>query len=182
MTRSKTKIVNAFLFLINQKSIFQITSGEIIKQAGIAKGTYYHNFHTKMDILRYYESNLTHAIVDSFITRYRKLGKPELTSDVFIDIFADAVIPIIYENRDQVRVLISSDVDEIWSHYLEAHYVRVLKKLFPEDKDFNLLLFIKYVHLIVSYWISSLIPMDQRDFKKKLKNSLNSQVIEMLKK
>ncbi|UQS87416.1 TetR/AcrR family transcriptional regulator [Nicoliella spurrieriana] len=176
-TKSKTKIVNAFLSLINQKSILDITNIDIINEADVSKGTFYHHFHSKNEIIRYSEEQIDQQIVHAFIKEYRRENKPELTPEVFVDIFSKTAIPIVYQNRDQIRILHGSDVNEIWRHYLEIHYFRIMRRVYPDDDTFHIRLFIKYVNLVVSLWISALIPMDEAEFQKRFKELLESKLL-----
>ncbi|MBW1605147.1 TetR/AcrR family transcriptional regulator [Lactobacillus sp. Sy-1] len=182
MNKSKQKILNAFLSLINQKSVLEITNIDIINESGVAKGTFYHNFHSKDDIIKYSEMKIDRELVHSFVQKYRDENLPPVTPEVFVKIFCETAIPLVYEYRDQIRILHGSDVHEVWRHYLEVHYFRIMKKLFPEDNNFNIRLFIKYVNLVVAFWISNLIPMDQEDFQRKFMNLINNDVLDLPEK
>ncbi|MHA8137558.1 TetR/AcrR family transcriptional regulator [Lactobacillaceae bacterium Scapto_B20] len=181
ITKSERKIVNSFLSLVNQKSVLTITNSDIIKKSGVAKGTFYHYFQSKEAIINKATLFINRPIMDRFVQRYRELGNPPMTPELLIDIFAETAIPIIYEHRDQIRVLHSSDVNELWRDALGQHYLRIMQKLFPGRDAFRLNLFNKYVYTLLGFWISNSIPTETHEFQREFKRSLTENMIENLK-
>lgn len=52
--RVKKNVEEAFFFLLKKRTFSEITATEIIRTAGIARSSYYRNFHSKEDIIASY--------------------------------------------------------------------------------------------------------------------------------
>ena len=61
---SKSKIVHALFKLLEKKRFSEITVTDIIKEAGVARATYYRNFEAKEDIIDEYLHQFREATAD----------------------------------------------------------------------------------------------------------------------
>ncbi|MHA8110277.1 TetR/AcrR family transcriptional regulator [Lactobacillaceae bacterium Melli_B4] len=181
MTKSQVKIINAFLFLINQESVLDITNDEIIKTAKVARGTFYHYFQCKDDIIKAAAVVINHQLRNNFIKRYRELGTPEMTPELLIQLFSETIFPIISEYRTMIWVLHSSDVNELLRNEIGQYYLRTMRKLFPDQDEFNLKLFNNYVYMLMTFWVSPLMSIEQHEFQREFQRSLTQNMIETLK-
>ncbi|MHA8262461.1 TetR/AcrR family transcriptional regulator [Lactobacillaceae bacterium Melli_B3] len=164
MYNSKIQIIGAFLALVNRKPLFKITISDIIDESGISRGTFYRCFNSRSDIVKQYEMIINHQIVHAFIIKYRKLGRTNLSPQEFINLFADVTIPIVYHNRDYIRILHGSIIGEVWHDHLERHYVRLMRKLYPNNTLVDIEVFVKAINLAISLWITKDIPVEKQQY------------------
>ncbi|HWO78410.1 MAG TPA: TetR/AcrR family transcriptional regulator [Bacillus sp. (in: firmicutes)] len=66
--RSKTALKQTFIDLLYKKPFAQITISEIVRAANYNRGTFYHNFHTKEELL----DEIIHDVLEEMIEEIRK--------------------------------------------------------------------------------------------------------------
>ena len=71
ITKSKTKVVNAFSALLQLYTFEELTITRICQEAEVARVTFYRNFETKEDILRLY----IRALADDYFEKIKSVGR-----------------------------------------------------------------------------------------------------------
>ncbi|MBW1605174.1 TetR/AcrR family transcriptional regulator [Lactobacillus sp. Sy-1] len=165
MNKTKNKIANAFLILLDSKGDDQITNNEIIENAGISKGTFYNNFDSQQAIAHFIfheiDSKIIHAIIEQ-----RTTLMVSNSADLLLKCVADATIPAIYNQREKIRILYKSSINGEWKHYLEGKYLKTINR-FTEVLNLNqqsLPLILKFGLDIIELWITSPLPTPPEEF------------------
>lgn len=63
--RTKKKIFNTSVALINERGFEHVTVDDICKECGVSKGAFYHHFHSKLDIISQIETMLNISITNA---------------------------------------------------------------------------------------------------------------------
>ncbi|MHA8138287.1 TetR/AcrR family transcriptional regulator [Lactobacillaceae bacterium Scapto_B20] len=166
MNKTKDRIADAFLILLESKQDDEITNNEIINKSGISKGTFYNNFGSKADISTYMYHQIDSQIIKSLV-QYNEYLKHQNSIEAILRCTADTTIPAIYEKRERIRILYRSSLSGEWQKYLEKKYLKLICTFYNkrEDDDFHLRLLVKYALDIISLWITSPIPTPPDQFK-----------------
>ncbi|MEJ6399792.1 TetR/AcrR family transcriptional regulator [Nicoliella lavandulae] len=182
MIKSKDKIADALLILLETKKEYEITNNEIINKAGISKGTFYNHFSGKYEVGEYIFDREDNKIMDK-INDYKEYFKTKnITSSVIIDIFAEHALPMIYRNRERLRILYKGSLSDRWKDFIEMRYIRFLKKcnFNVSYDDFDVRLAINYTLNIICLWISSPIPETPEKFQEHFKHLFNIKIKDIL--
>ncbi|MHA8262458.1 TetR/AcrR family transcriptional regulator [Lactobacillaceae bacterium Melli_B3] len=171
MNVSDRKIIDSFLLLINEYPISKIKNSNIIKWAGISKSTFYNNFKDGADVLKKFEIIINNQILHACVNEYRNQKLAGLTPQQMINIFIDAAFPILYHNRDRIKIIQHSAVKNIWARSFDIRYIRIIKELFPENDPDNTRIFVKLINSILFLWLNELLPMDEANFRTLIKHS-----------
>lgn len=103
--RTKKALFEAFLALIHEKTIDEITVNELCEAAGIRRATFYKHYTDKYDFLTAYTCHLR----DNFDHLMRKSGKPTLTADYYVA-YAKRIVSFISENEIAVDNIFKSNL------------------------------------------------------------------------
>lgn len=63
--KTKKKIYNTSVRLINERGYEGVTVDDICKECGISKGAFYHHFRSKLDIISHVEEMVNNSIIDA---------------------------------------------------------------------------------------------------------------------
>ncbi|MHA8263387.1 TetR/AcrR family transcriptional regulator [Lactobacillaceae bacterium Melli_B3] len=177
MNKTKNRIADAFLILLESKMDDEITNNEIINKAGISKGTFYNNFSNKQDISNYMFHHIDSQIIKSLVN-YHDYLKHQDSIDAILRCTADTTIPAIYENRERIRILYKSSLNGEWQKYLEKKYLKLICSFYNQrdGNDFHLRLLVRYALNIICLWITSPIPTPPDQFKDEFYHLFNVNV------
>ncbi|NLW78193.1 MAG: TetR/AcrR family transcriptional regulator [Ruminococcaceae bacterium] len=106
---TKQMIQGAFLELLNQKSIQNITVKELCERAGVNRGTFYLHYHDVYDLLDQMQKALLaelNALLDG--TPVLFINTPRETSGAFIT----ALVQFFDNNRELCAVLLGENIDK----------------------------------------------------------------------
>lgn len=103
--KTKKALFTAFVELLNQKTIDEITVNELCEAAGIRRATFYKHYTDKYDFLTAYTCNLR----DNFDHVLRKAGKPTLTKDYYVA-YAKRIVAFIIENEVAIDNIYKSNL------------------------------------------------------------------------
>jgi len=65
--RTKKKIFNTSVTLINERGFEHVTVDDICRECGVSKGAFYHHFNSKLDIISQIETMLNSSITDALV-------------------------------------------------------------------------------------------------------------------
>ena len=103
--RTKAALAEAFVKLLKEKKLDDITINELCDTAGIRRATFYKHYEDKFDFLRAYIWGLR----DAFDKLFWKSNKP-LNSVDYYSAYARSVIEHIDKNEAAVNNLLDSDI------------------------------------------------------------------------
>lgn len=130
--RSKKYLSNALLTLMRKKTFSKITIQEITTEAQLARMTFYSNFNTKEDILKYYTDRLFKDFIDLFD------GK----EDINLKVLTIEFFMFWQKNSDYVKLLIENDLPivlNLFDDYI-VKFNDIYKMVeFKDDEPFEML-------------------------------------------
>ena len=103
--RTKKSLFEAFVALIYEKPIEDITINELCDRAGIRRATFYKHYSDKYDFLTAY----TVYLRENFDQLMRKSGKPTLTVDYYVS-YAKRIVGFINEHDVAVKNIMNSNI------------------------------------------------------------------------
>lgn len=103
--RTKKALFTAFLTLIQQKAIDELTVNELCEVAGIRRATFYKHYSDKYDFLTAYTCHLR----DNFDKAMRKNGDHALTTDYYVA-YAKRIVKFISENEIAIDNIYKSNL------------------------------------------------------------------------
>lgn len=103
--RTKKALFSAFLTLIQEKTIDELTVNELCEIAGIRRATFYKHYSDKYDFLTAYTCHLR----DNFDKAMRKNGNHALTTDYYVA-YAKRIIAFINENEVAINNVYQSNI------------------------------------------------------------------------
>ena len=103
--RTKKALFSAFLTLIQEKTIDELTVNELCDIAGIRRATFYKHYSDKYDFLTAYTCHLR----DNFDKAMRKGGNHALTSDYYVA-YAKRIVKFISENEVAINNIYKSNL------------------------------------------------------------------------
>ena len=103
--RTKKALFSAFLTLIQEKTIDELTVNELCEVAGIRRATFYKHYSDKYDFLTAYTCHLR----DNFDKAMRKNGNHALTTDYYVA-YAKRIIAFINENEVAINNVYKSNI------------------------------------------------------------------------
>ena len=135
IVKTKRSIRNAFLTLLGQKPLEQITIRELTQQAEINKATFYLHYHDIYDLADQLQTELLQVILQS-------LPQPdELLRDSAK--FTTALFQTFYQHQKEIDLLFSGSQSSVLPVRIEAELKSFLYEHFPqtkEDRKFNIFL------------------------------------------
>lgn len=102
---SRRRIVESFLDLLQVKHIEDITVGEIVENAEVARKTFYRHFKSKEDVLEAYWSQL----YDYLLSRLRLAG-----TNIGVQQGLLTVLQVCYENKDILYAFCNNNLQGFW--------------------------------------------------------------------
>ena len=103
--RTKKALFSAFLTLIQEKAIDELTVNELCDVAGIRRATFYKHYSDKYDFLTAYTCHLR----DNFDKAMRKNGDHALTTDYYVA-YAKRIVKFISENEIAIDNIYKSNL------------------------------------------------------------------------
>ena len=103
--RTKKALFTAFVELVREKSIDDLTVNELCEIAGVRRATFYKHYTDKYDFLTAFTCHLR----DNFDQAMRKSGTPELTADYYVA-YAKRIVGFICENEVAVDNIYKSNI------------------------------------------------------------------------
>lgn len=109
--RVKNQLVDALFSLLKKQSLSSITVTQLIKEAHVARGSYYRNFETMEDILEYYFGNITKD------RKYHPKGNPlQNTSENFQAIVES--FELLYDQKEKLTLLLQNGQSDYFDRML----------------------------------------------------------------
>lgn len=121
--RSKKMLVESLLALMHEKPYHKITIQDITKKANLARMTFYGNFDTKEDILKYHFDNLLLSFIDEV----------KAHDEIKIEILTLEYFKFWGNHSDLVEIIYQNDLD-IMVKLFEKYFFQ-LNKLFQFVPD-----------------------------------------------
>ena len=103
--RTKKALFTAFVNLVREKSIDEITVNELCESADIRRATFYKHYADKYDFL----TAFTCFLRDNFDQAMRKNGAPSLTADYYVE-YAKRIVTFICENEGAIDNIYKSTI------------------------------------------------------------------------
>ena len=103
--RTKAALSEAFIALLEQKKLDEITINELCDTAGVRRATFYKHYADKFDFLKAY----TYGLRDRFDNLVWKSPKPATTVEYYV-CYAKRVIEYISEHQNAVNNLLDSSL------------------------------------------------------------------------
>ncbi|MCT6822941.1 MAG: TetR/AcrR family transcriptional regulator [Apilactobacillus sp.] len=177
--KSKRKIVMSFLNISDQQDIYTISTNDIIDNANISRGTFYNHFKNKIDIVHFIEENISESLDAEF-------DSVDKGNSNFFHILTENVFPIVYDDREYIKVLYKFYEPELFS-FLQSHYEKFLIPYFDHydenkvgiPKYFTLSFFFRVILDAIMAWISQPIPIPTEEFRKIFYKLINNSMTEI---
>lgn len=113
--RVKNQIVEGLFSLLKEKPLSNIKISELIERSGVARVSYYRNFHDKEEILHYYLTELTQAGHQQISEYFEKnIGSSHPFEERFVIAFR-----FFEENQAKLRQLIDSGLSGYFFQFLQ---------------------------------------------------------------
>lgn len=123
--KSKEAIFRAFIELLSKKEFNEITVGEIIEKADIARATFYAHFETKEYLLKELLEELFCHIFDSTNNKHnnhKHIFNCEAPDSVFLHLFQH-----FKKNDNNILELLSSQNNDLFLSYFKANLKTMIK-------------------------------------------------------
>ena len=178
-SKSKKKIVMSFLNLSAHQDINTISTNDIIENANISRGTFYNHFKNKIDIVNFIETSISRSLDEQFLN-------VDKNYDNFFYILSEKVFPIVYDDREYIKVLYEFYEPQLFS-FLSSHYSKFLvpyfenydEKKYGIPKYYVLTFFFRVILDAIMSWISQPIPLSVEEFKKVFYRLINTSMTEI---
>ena len=123
--KTKAVLEDAFMALLLEKSLEEITVNELCNKAGIRRTTFYKHFNDKFDYIASFAKSLR-ARFDKIIW---KSGKPDNTPDYYV-MYAKQLVNFISRHHREVDNIISSPLFYVVMNILaEQNYTDTLERI-----------------------------------------------------
>ena len=117
--KTKKAISEAFMSLLKEKSLEDITVNELCERAGVRRTTFYKHFNDKFD----YIASFTRGLRSKFDNIIWKSGKPDDTPEYYV-MYAKQVIAFIMRHEKEIdHVMRSPLISVVMSILSEQNYV-----------------------------------------------------------
>ena len=128
--KTKKAISEAFMSLLSEKTIEEMTVNELCDKAGVRRTTFYKHYRDKLDYIAAFAKELR----DKFDDIIWKYGKPEITPDYYVA-YAKQVVAFISRHETEVNnILKSSVLPVIVSTLSEQNYKDTYNRLVESVK------------------------------------------------
>ena len=123
--KTKKALFDAFMRMVCEKTIDEITVNELCEAADIRRATFYKHYSDKYDFLTAY----TGFLRDNFDNVMRKSGKPTLTSDYYVA-YAKRIVGFITENEVAIDNIYKSNLfPAVMATIVEQNYTDTCDRL-----------------------------------------------------
>ncbi|MBQ4517961.1 MAG: TetR/AcrR family transcriptional regulator [Clostridia bacterium] len=146
--KTKEAIFKAFIELLSEKNVSQITVGEIIKRADIGRATFYAHFETKDFLLKALCEELFCHIFDAtghVENNHRHIFNCNAPDSVFLHLFQHLA-----NNDNQILELLACENNDLFLRYFKTELSKLLEAM-PE-----LFTHSKTSELPHSFWVNHL--------------------------
>lgn len=118
MNKSVKKIMDSYLYLVDLHNSLEISISDITNVAGVSRATFYNHFDSVEDVIPCIEES-----VDAKISECINNHPNGVTKGIgIIDVISNEILPLIYENREILKILYTSPLHPYWIDYLKANY------------------------------------------------------------
>ena len=178
---TRENIINAFFSLAAKyPDKYDFSIADIACEAGISRQAIYRNhFDNVNEIIKY----IRHVIDDEVKAVMICYQKEENVAIYF----AENVLPILYNRRQWLKLLYSSNIDPCWRRFLQKEYQPWFQNNLIFDpsklnsnKEFISKLIINHTLAILEAWLSQDFPMPPEAFKKHFITLLSTPVLSFL--
>lgn len=143
--KTRDAIFSAFIDLLSEKSLNQITVGEIIEKADVGRATFYSHFETKDYLLKELCEDLFCHIIDASgncLHEHRHLFQCDAPDSVFLHLFQHLL-----RNDNHILQLLSCRNNDVFLQYFKTQLEKLVKEQLPLFQGR------KHPHLPESLWI-----------------------------
>lgn len=160
-------IINAFFRLAAKKEARSITLSEVAKEAHVSRQAIYQKHFSSIDEIIFEIRQTIYQDVYSVVENY---NADHLSPNDFI---AHHLLPRLYNYRNWIKILHTSNIDFNWYNFIEkqylplinSHVIDISKKL-KLSKEFVSSFLAKYYTSIIASWLIQDLPMPPERFKK----------------
>lgn len=169
MKETREMIINAVMRLaLKNKERTHLTITEIATEAGLSRQAIYQkHFKNVAEIFEYIHVTIDEQILKTFEQKVLTLPPSELYNGI-----ASYILPLVYQHREWLRVLYSTNIDLKWRRYLQTRYSTItltylakhppLNSPLSQEKTVKLLT--DHLLSIISTWLSDELPMHPKKF------------------
>lgn len=169
MRETREMIINAVMRLaLKNKERTHLTITEIATEAGLSRQAIYQkHFKNVAEIFEDIHVTIDEQILKTFEQKVLTLPPSEIYNGI-----AQYILPLVYQHREWLRVLYSTNIDLKWRHYLHVRYSTItltylakyppLNSPLSQEKTINLLT--DHLLTVISTWLSDDFPMHPEKF------------------
>ena len=160
-------IINAFFRLAAKKDARTITMSEIANESHVSRQAIYQKHFKSIDEI----IDEIHSIIyQDVYSLLRKFDPSKMSLNRYI---ATYLLPGLYEHRDWIRILHTSNIDFSWQGFISQQYSPLLDHTLEQaseklnlSKEFLKIFIIRYYSSIISAWLIQEMPMPPDLFSK----------------
>lgn len=168
MNKSVKKIMDSYLYLVDLHNSLEISISDITNVAGVSRATFYNHFDSVEDVIPCIEES-----VDAKISECINNHPNGVTKGIgIIDVISNEILPLIYENREILKILYISPLHPYWIDYLKANYSKWVSS-FKSEYDCRTVpsyyaenLTYLFFFSIIELWVSKPVPETPAEFRK----------------
>lgn len=169
MRETREMIINAVMRLaLKNKERTHLTITEIATEAGLSRQAIYQkHFKNVAEIFEDIHVTIDEQILKTFEQKVLTLPPSEIYNGI-----AQYILPLVYQHREWLRVLYSTNIDLKWRRYLHVRYSTItltylakyppLNSPLSQEKTINLLT--DHLLAVISTWLSDDLPMHPEKF------------------
>ena len=161
-------LTGAFIDLLQIKSFEQITVKELCDNAIVRTATFYNHFNSVEDVISCIEESVDAKILECINNHPNGVTK----GIGIIDVISNEILPLIYENREILKILYTSPLQPYWIDYLKANYSKWVSS-FKSEYDCRTVpsyyaenLTYLFFFSIIELWVSKPVPETPAEFMK----------------
>lgn len=167
---TRENIINAFFRCANKHpDLHHFTISEIAKEAGISRQAVQRKHYVTVEELIL---DIRTRINDDVKQKLSEFDVSSKKSPYLI--FAEEILPIIYDYRDWLKVLCTTCMDPNWTKFIENQYIACFSQFLVKDvkgtgfsQEFVQRVVVKEIFAIVTTWLSEELPEPPQSFSKK---------------
>ncbi|MHA8262459.1 TetR/AcrR family transcriptional regulator [Lactobacillaceae bacterium Melli_B3] len=184
MCRVQTKVINSFFKLTKQRNILSVSIDDIVRDAKIAKRSFYNYFANQEDIINYLSRMVTVNIIapiDRLITNFPvdNISTIKQGASVVIEFIA----PIIYENQSLINDLNQSGLNHLWTDPLYERCNQIMEQVGIKKRTNSMIsnALTTFTVVELSTWITGPHKLSLNDFKNKVAKLITISIDELIK-
>ena len=129
--KTKKAIAEAFMALLLEKPVEEMTVNELCDRADVRRTTFYKHYRDKFD----YIASFAQSLRDKFDDIIWRCGKPDITPEYYVQ-YAKQVVDFISRHEKEVNNLVNSSVAPvIFTIISEQNYKDTYEKLVDSQKS-----------------------------------------------